>query len=160
MVFHRFDSFLNRLNTMVEFFNTAVQVSYCQYCTALLGSVAYKSFHIPRRNEISPLLSFWSWKKSRLEAFGGKRWQATSTKCTRSSGWANTNTDTNINMAHWLGTPSGEFWMSSPYPLPQLWQRQLTEVGSVCKHMICIWGICLYVVLNPQRYDYDFAIWL
>ena len=26
MVFHRFDSFLNRLNTMVEFFNTAVQV--------------------------------------------------------------------------------------------------------------------------------------
>ena len=29
MVFHRFDSFLNRLNTMVEFFNTAVQVSYC-----------------------------------------------------------------------------------------------------------------------------------
>lgn len=27
MVFHRFDSFLNRLNTMVEFFNTAVQVN-------------------------------------------------------------------------------------------------------------------------------------
>ena len=26
MVFHRFDSFLTRLNTMVEFFNTAVQV--------------------------------------------------------------------------------------------------------------------------------------
>ena len=30
MVFHRFDSFLNRLNTMVEFFNTAVQVDETQ----------------------------------------------------------------------------------------------------------------------------------
>ena len=31
MVFHRFDSFLNRLNTMVEFFNTAVQVDLYQF---------------------------------------------------------------------------------------------------------------------------------
>ena len=35
MVFHRFDSFLNRLNTMVEFFNTAVQVDETQFASTL-----------------------------------------------------------------------------------------------------------------------------
>ena len=59
------------------------------------------------------------------------------------------------------GSVSEEFWVSSLYP--QLWQRQLTDVScvrSVCKRMIFICGICQFVVFNPQRCDYDFAIWL
>ena len=152
MVFHRFDSFLNRLNTMVEFFNTAVQVSYCHIVLHCLEVLLINHFTFREEMKISPLLSFWSWKKSRLEAFAGKRWQATSTKCTRSSGWANTNRDTNINMAQCLRSFGWVFLIHSC--------DKDSWLGSVCKHMICIWGICLYVVFNPQRYDYDFAIWL
>ena len=36
LVFKRFDSFVNRLHTMLEFFSTAVQVSYIVDWTSLL----------------------------------------------------------------------------------------------------------------------------
>ena len=100
------------------------------YCTALLGSVAYKSFHIPRRNKIYPLLSFWSLKKSRLEAFAGKRWQATSTKCTRSSGWANTNTACEhmiciCKISLLSSIPKMWFWLQDLYGVFSLWTHDL-----------------------------------
>ena len=122
------------------------------YCTALLGSVAYKSFHIPRRNEnISPP-QFLKLEKVEIGGIRGKALTSNINKVYEEFRVSK------YKYKYKYGSVSEEFWMSSPYP--QLWQRQLTEVGSVCKHMICIWGICLYVVLNPQRYDYDFAIWL
>ena len=112
MVFHRFDSFLNRLNTMVEFFNTAVQVSYC---TALLGSVAYKSFHIPRRNEnISPP-QFLKLEKVEIGGIRGKALTSNINKVYEEfkvSKYKYLNTDTNINMAQCLRS-LGEFSLST-----------------------------------------------
>ena len=106
MVFHRFDSFLNRLNTMVEFFNTAVQVMLKEsYCTAVLGSIAFKSFHIPRRNEnISPP-QFLKLEKVEIGGIRGKALTSNINKVYeefRVSKYKYLNTDTNINMAQCL----------------------------------------------------------
>ena len=46
MVFHRFDSFLNRLNTMVEFFNTAVQVHNKQFTLHIIRTLSWENIQI------------------------------------------------------------------------------------------------------------------
>ena len=75
------------------------------YCTALLGSVAYKSFHIPRRNEnISPP-QFLKLEKVEIGGIRGKALTSNINKVYeefRVSKYKYLNTDTNINMAQCL----------------------------------------------------------
>ena len=127
------------------------------YCTALLGSVAYKSFHIPRRNEnISPP-QFLKLEKVEIGGIRGKALTSNINKVYEEFRVSKYK----YRYKYRYGSVSKEFRVSSPYP--QLWQRQLTDVSCVrseCKCMIFICGICLFVVFNPQRCDYDFAIWL
>ena len=112
MVFHRFDSFLNRLNTMVEFFNTAVQVMLKEsYCTAVLGSIAFKSFHIPRRNEnISPP-QFLKLEKVEIGGIRGKALTSNINKVYEEFRVSKYK----YRYKYKYGSVSQEFWMSFPY---------------------------------------------
>ena len=113
MVFHRFDSFLNRLNTMVEFFNTAVQVMLKEsYCTVVLGSIAFKLFHIPRRNEnISPP-QFLKLEKVEIGGIRGKALTSNINKVYEEFRVSKYK----YRYKYKYGSVSEEFWVSSPYP--------------------------------------------